>query len=146
MKVVINGCFGGFGLSAEAIYEYAKLKGINVYGYVEVREEGQKMQDAKYRRMTLESIDAEKPFITFWLLDDIGELADNEKLNNANWFHENEIKRDDEALIKVVKKLKGKANGHCASLRIVEIPDGTDYVVEEYDGSEHIAEKHQTWR
>lgn len=30
-------------------------------------------------------------------------------------------------------------------LRIVEIPDGTDYIVGEYDGSEHIAETHRTW-
>jgi hypothetical protein len=28
---------------------------------------------------------------------------------------------------------------------VVEIPDGTDYEISEYDGNEHIAEKHRTW-
>jgi hypothetical protein len=31
MKVVINTCFGGFGLSEKAMVEYAKRKGITLY-------------------------------------------------------------------------------------------------------------------
>jgi hypothetical protein len=31
-------------------------------------------------------------------------------------------------------------------LEIVEIPDDVEYTIEEYDGLEHIAEKHRTWR
>lgn len=41
--------------------------------------------------------------------------------------------------------LGDKANGSCAKLQIVDIPNGTDYTIEEYDGNEHIAEKHRTW-
>ena len=37
------------------------------------------------------------------------------------------------------------ADGSCAKLEIVEIPDGVDWTVEEYDGNEHIAESHRTW-
>ena len=56
------------------------------------------------------------------------------------------IARDDPDLVKVVKQLGKEANGECASLAIVEIPDYVDcWQIEEYDGSEHIAEKHQTW-
>jgi len=32
-----------------------------------------------------------------------------------------------------------------ADLKIVEIPDGTNYEIDEYDGNEHVAEVHRTW-
>lgn len=54
--------------------------------------------------------------------------------------------RHDPDLIEVVRELGDRAAGHCAELRIVEIPDGVDYQIEEYDGNEHIAEVHRTWR
>jgi len=31
-------------------------------------------------------------------------------------------------------------------LRIIEIPDGVEWQIEEYDGDEWIAEKHRTWK
>lgn len=31
MKVVINACYGGFGLSHEAVLRYAEIKGITLY-------------------------------------------------------------------------------------------------------------------
>jgi hypothetical protein len=36
-------------------------------------------------------------------------------------------------------------SGRCAELRIVEIPDGVDYEIEEYDGKEWVSEVHRTW-
>ncbi len=38
MKVVINRCFGGFGLSHEGILKYAEIKGITLYTCVDVDE------------------------------------------------------------------------------------------------------------
>lgn len=55
------------------------------------------------------------------------------------------IDRDDPALIATVEALGEAASGRCASLKIIEIPDGVDWQVEEYDGREHIAERHRTW-
>lgn len=48
-------------------------------------------------------------------------------------------------LITAVEILGDEANGECAKLKIIEIPDGVEYVIEEYDGMEHVAEKHKTW-
>ena len=31
MKIVINSCFGGFGLSEAAVMRYAEIKGITIY-------------------------------------------------------------------------------------------------------------------
>ncbi len=57
-----------------------------------------------------------------------------------------DIPRNDPQLVEIVRKMKSQGNGQCAKLRIVEIPDGADWEIEEYDGNEHIAEKHETWR
>lgn len=46
--------------------------------------------------------------------------------------------RHDATLVKVVEELGEKANGDCASLRICELPDGTEYRIDEYDGSESV--------
>jgi hypothetical protein len=35
--------------------------------------------------------------------------------------------------------------GAYSQLKVVEIPDGVEWEIAEYDGSEHIAEKHRTW-
>ncbi len=48
-------------------------------------------------------------------------------------------------LIKVCEQLGEKANGRFADLKIVEIPDGIEYEIDEYDGLESIHEKHQSW-
>lgn len=53
--------------------------------------------------------------------------------------------RADPLLVRVVEELGDEANGFCANLGIVEIPDDVEYEVEEYDGSEWVSEKHRRW-
>ena len=90
-KVVINKCFGGFGLSDLALKKIQKLKGSEVVssGY--------------------------------------------------------DLERDDPILVKVVEELGKKANGTFADLKVVNVPDGVKWQVEEYDGSEWVAEIHRSW-
>ena len=54
--------------------------------------------------------------------------------------------RCDPAVIQAVVELGEEANGGFAELKVVEIPDGIDWTIEEYDGIEWIAEVHRTWR
>jgi hypothetical protein len=56
------------------------------------------------------------------------------------------IARNDEKLIRVVEELKQRANGHCASLKIVSIPDGVEWQISTSGGVEHVSEVHRTWR
>ena len=56
-----------------------------------------------------------------------------------------DIQRDDPILVQVVEEMEGEANGNYSSLRVVEIPDDVDWVLQEYDGHEHIAEAHRRW-
>jgi hypothetical protein len=62
-----------------------------------------------------------------------------------DWHHV-EIARDDRMLVNVVENLGSeRASGRHASLKVVEIPDGVEWGIAEYDGQEHVAEKHRSW-
>lgn len=56
-----------------------------------------------------------------------------------------DIDRADPLLVQVVEELGTQAAGGAARLTIVEVPTDVDYVVEEHDGLEHVAEKYRTW-
>jgi hypothetical protein len=56
-----------------------------------------------------------------------------------------DIPRDDPDLVAVVESLGTEANGRHSELKIVTVPDDVDWYIEEYDGIEKVAERHQTW-
>jgi hypothetical protein len=60
-------------------------------------------------------------------------------------FHSRHIPRDDEHLIAVVELMSTEANNRYSELKIVDVPDDVNWYVEEYDGREWVAERHQTW-
>ena len=91
-KIVINDCYGGFGLSERAMLEYKQLAGI----------------------------------------------TDSE-------FYDRDIARDDPYLVQIVQRLGMAANGGYSNLKIIEIPGDIEWIVQEYDGAEWVAEKHRTW-
>lgn len=88
MKVVINSCHGGFGLSSEAMRRLKEL-GMDLYYY--------------------------------------------------------DIPRNHEILVRVVDELGEGANGEHSNLKIIDIPEGISWDIDEYDGYETISEKHRTW-
>lgn len=56
-----------------------------------------------------------------------------------------DVERNDPILVEVVETLGNKANNSHSKLKVVEIPDDVDWVIQDYDGREWIAEKHRTW-
>ena len=56
-----------------------------------------------------------------------------------------DMRRDDPLLVQVVKEMGEKANGPCANLRVVNVPDDVEWEIAEYDGREWVSEKHRTW-
>lgn len=133
MKVVINNCFGGFGLSPLAMQEYAKRKGHKCYFFIV--KEYTKDHNAIYKPATLEEAAGTSFFDAY-----TQPVADS-----AFAIYERKVERTDPDLVAVVEMLGEKANGACASLKVVEVPDDAEWEIAEYDGAEHVAEKHRTW-
>jgi len=70
---------------------------------------------------------------------------DNETFNiddNRNW----EAYRAHPDLIKAIEKIGVEnAGGACAELEIIEIPDGIEWYISDYDGIETLHEQHRSW-
>lgn len=141
-KIVVNKCFGGFGLSLKAQEEYLKLIGKKAYFYVTSKY---KHRDGVEEHKKI-SVGSEGVFFASTLTKDFGETFEKfEDDHNDNFFSDSDIERDDPKLIEVIEKLGDEASGGCAQLEIVEIPDGVIWVIDDYDGMESVEEAHRSW-
>lgn len=120
MKVAINRCFGGFGISNAAFEKLLERKGI-AYEKVPAK--------FKFRGDDFDYYEA----------GHAGE--DDHYLSEYNMFGD----RSDPDLIAVLEEMGKEAWGWAAEIAIVDVPDDVKWHVEEYDGLEHIAEDHRTW-
>jgi len=134
MKIVVNRCYGGFGLSAKAIKKYLSLKGKDAFFYEHDR--------TNYSMAKKVDLDSD---YSHCVTIDCGDYCSSEKLNNAGYFSTYNLDRTDKDLIKVVEELGEKANGRYARLKVVEIPDDIEWEIDDYDGVETIHEKHRSW-
>ena len=91
-KIVINTCYGGFGLSESSLEDYKKRKNIT----------------------------------------------------DENFYHW-DIPRDCPHLVAMVEEGGTDVDGIFSELKVVDVPDDVNWYIEEYDGMEHVAERHRTW-
>jgi hypothetical protein len=68
-----------------------------------------------------------------------------DSISDENMISDYNMKRNDPDLVRVVEALGKSADDVHAELRVVEVPDDVDWVIEEYDGLEWVAEVHRTW-
>ena len=136
MKLVINRCFGGFGLSQLAVREYLKRKGKECFAYNDENIGSGKL----YIQTEIEN----STIFSIYTTKDFGETTTWDEIKEHH-FYPRYIDRADLDLIEVVKELGNKANGRYAELKIVEIPDGVEWEISEYDGLETVEEKHRSW-
>jgi hypothetical protein len=158
MKVVINRCFGGFGLSPLAVKRMAELQGRACHFFAQDLSLG---LCAPYEEKTMEEASDTIVWHAFDVPNpdevvpniDAREWAqmtlDERKAHNKKWeshrIADSDIERTDPLLIQVVEELGDKASGKLSKLRVVEIPDGVEWEIDEYDGMETIHEKPRTW-
>lgn len=76
---------------------------------------------------------------------DKGHEGATRQLANAETHFGFSFDRTDPLLVAAVEHLGEKASGPRARLKVVEIPDDVEFVINDYDGKEHIAETHRTW-
>lgn len=107
-KIVYNACFGGFGLSKEAVQRYGEIKGLNLV------------------------------FIQDDTFTDLGRWHRDGNPDYEYYFDVNSIERTDPALVQVVEELGEKANDRYSDLQIEDLDPGTRYYIDEYDGHETI--------
>lgn len=121
-KVVVNGCYGGFGLSNAAIVRYAEIKGIELI-LVPQAQYGE--HDWQYHSEHWEQVGIED--------------------EDERYFSYYDIARDDSALVQTVEELGAAADGDYAQLRVVDIPDDVKWYIDDYDGIETVREVHRSW-
>lgn len=143
MQIVLNKCYGGFSLSPRAQKRVAELKGRECYFFDFARNENDEVNLEKYVGITLE--EAQETFFACAFSVPDPNDRDEETLYRDYSIDNRDIPRNDPILIQVVEELGEKANGRCAELRIIEIPDDIEWEITEYDGIESVAEKHRTW-
>lgn len=142
MKIVLNGCYGGFGLSYEAmvVYWHARCRDLYFYRDISVYDGYSKVH--KYERISLADIQRSRNTWTGFIYcttEDQGEYLDHFPENVVN---DRDIDRTDPILISVVETMGSEAaSGRFASLYIEEIPSGTQYKIDEYDGLEELITK-----
>lgn len=125
-EIVINDCHGGFALSQKALEILHEEYGWAVTHFT---EDGS-------------------------LADPDARICENPErlqiLDGQEWSLTVDAKRDDELradpdLVEVVKDLGDDASGRHGAVKVVEVPDGVQWTIEEYDGNEWVAEEHRTW-
>lgn len=119
-KIVVNGCYGGFGLSEAAIIRYGEIKGINLVKITSTYGEGDDTWTSDH--YAVDGID-----------------------DGDHYFYCGDLARDDPVLVQVVEELGEDANDWAASLRIADVPDGVKWYIDDYDGIETVREEHRTW-
>lgn len=157
MEVVINNCYGGFSLSPLAVKRLAELQGKPSY-FFKTDFIGGKPKNIPLTEQEINSTERLLFFSAYTIPnpDEFGskkewhEMTDDERKKHNEEYDKisltsRDINRNDKLLIQVVKELGEKADGACARLKIVEIPDDVDFEIDEYDGNEWVSEKHRRW-
>lgn len=151
--LVINSCYGGFGLSPRAVQRLAELRGQPCYlftgGLSDVYVPATIEQCAKtmfWSAFTIPDPNTiHDPDAAEWVSMTLEERRDSNARHEAVALPTHPDNRADPLLVQVVRELGDEANGSCAELKVVEIPDGVKWVLSEYDGIERVEEEHQSW-
>lgn len=132
MKIVINSCYGGFGLSPKAERRYLELKGHESYFY---KQSKYNYADNTIEFTRVDDIEDVPDLFFYCTTRDQGKIISDYP---KDVFHCRNLERSDPILVQVVEELGAESFGKCASLEVVEIEKGHWFKIDEYDGFEGI--------
>lgn len=140
VEVVINGGFGGFGISNEALKLLIEKKCEVVEKIPFSKWFGSRGPSQDRLRRWKEAGDG-------YMTDDWyeGTLYKDKQVYLIGHDVDYHVVRTNPDLITVVKALGDKANGRCAKLKIVEIPGHVGWTLDEYDGWERVLDLRGVW-
>ena len=143
MKIVVNRCFGGFGLSVDAFENIQERKGNKLYDYKWDDIYGP-FGDRVYTKIKKPKTDKEW-YVT--ATKDLGSITSEEQISEYRVSDYDFIdNRTDLDMISVIEEIGAKrSSGYLSKLQVVEIPDDIEYDIDEYDGKEWVVEKHRRW-
>jgi len=133
MKVVINKCYGAFHLSDEAEIELIKRECIHTVLMLPEAYYGKDWKGA-WKRAWADAL-ANKVFRP--------NIYEGRIVHEEHGVNDND--RSCVHLVDVVEYLGDAATGTNAELKVIEIPDGINYVIRNYDGIETVEEDHRSW-
>ena len=145
MKIAVNKCYGGFALSEKATLRMAELKGIKLaiyYEYMYFHSDGEVcVKYFKERQKDADSFSMAYYLIVDTKKTELDELEMANYLTNEGSYYKSfyeDSSRVDSELIQTIEELGEEANSSYSNIKIVEIPDGSDFSINEYDGMETI--------
>jgi hypothetical protein len=150
MKILINKCYGGFSLSPLAVSEIAARQGKECYFF------SWDFGNEPMKPITMDEATSAGRWHAF-TVPNPKDYRLNERDADGSFKSANERSkqisldsrpdnRHDPDLVAVVEAIGcEKASGISAELKIIEIPDGTDYEINDYDGMESVHQKHESW-
>lgn len=151
MEIVVNRCYGGYGLSQAAYEMIARELGRECHWFVLGYEFAGEpalipFRPADHAHRLKVAFDKS----TFGQDYSAAKKGRNDSTTSNGLWSAHEIpdyryERSNSLLVKVVKALGEEANGEYAKLDIVDIPDGVEYEIDDYDGVETIHERHRSW-
>ena len=135
MKVVVNRCYGGFGISIKAQLEIHQRGGCP---HQKIEPRSQYFGGDSWKGFYKSEKEYQEQHLKMCEIAQVnGEILYDEHRDYEN--------RTCPKLIEVVEELKEKAFGQHAELEVVEIPDDVKYEIDDYDGIETIHEEHRSW-
>jgi hypothetical protein len=150
MKIVINKCYGGFGISLEALTQLVIRNADCVESCTPKHYYGGDNEKFKNKNDWQKKWDED-----FSEFEDIGNGFKADKIRQYNVYKDGLLymikdrsdnsTRTDKDLVDIVEKMGEEASGSLSELQIVEVPDDVKWEIDEYDGIESIHEVHRSW-
>jgi hypothetical protein len=158
-EILVNKCYGGYGLSPLAVKKVTERKGKECFFFkISFLGGG----SSSYEPINIDECEGSILWVAFsannpnellghcnnnWFSISEEERAKyNEDYNAIKLDYGRESSREDPDIVAVFKELGSeKFSGQYSKIEITEIPADVEYEIDEYDGMEHVQEVARKW-